>query len=111
MLYLIIALFALAAVMGIINLKHWIGGAKPPRAVVYTHGLFAATALVLLIVQAMKSPDASLRTSLIFFIIAALGGFYLFARDLQNKIGPGWLAMVHGLIAVTGFVLLLLVAF
>jgi glucose uptake protein GlcU len=111
MLYLTIGLFAIAAVMGVINLKHWMGGTRPPRAVVYVHGLFAASALVLLLVQAMKGEGAGLRTSLVLFIIAALGGFYLFSRDLQNKIGPGWLAMVHGLVAVTGFVLLLLAAF
>jgi hypothetical protein len=111
MLYLTIALFAIAAVMGIINLKHWMGEEKPPRWAVYTHGLFAASALVLLLVQAMSGPGANLRTSLVFFIIAALGGFYLFARDLKGKVGPGWLAMVHGLVAVTGFVLLLFVAF
>src|ERR1043165_905484 len=111
MLYLIIGLFAIAAVLGVVNLKHWMGESKPPRGVVYTHGLFAAVALVLLLVQAMKGEGAALRTSLILFIIAALGGFYLFARDLQNKIGPGWLAMIHGLVAVIGFILLLLVVF
>lgn len=111
MLYLIIGLFALAAVMGIINLKHWMGETKPPRGVVYAHGLFAASALVLLLIQAMKSDGAALRTSLIIFIIAALAGFYLFARYLKNKIGPGWLAMIHGLVAVVGFVLLLMVVF
>ncbi|MBS1614518.1 MAG: hypothetical protein JST06_00180 [Bacteroidetes bacterium] len=111
MLYLIIALFALAAALGIINLKHWMSAAKPPRKFVYLHGAFAATALVLLIVHALSSEGAAVRTSLIFFIIAALAGFYLFARDLKNKIGPGSLAMVHGLVAVIGFVLLLFVAF
>jgi hypothetical protein len=111
MLYVTIALFAIAAAMGVINLKHWMGESKPPRGIVYAHGLFAASALVLLLVQAMRSEGAALRTSLVFFIIAALGGFYLFARDLRGKIGPGWLAMVHGLVAVVGFVLLLLVAF
>jgi hypothetical protein len=111
MLYLIIALFAIAAILGIVNLKHWMGDTKPPRTVVYLHGLCAATALVLLLVQALRSDGAVYRTSLIFFIIAALGGFYLFSRDLRNKIGPGWLAMVHGLVAVVGFVLLLFVAF
>jgi hypothetical protein len=111
MLYVTIALFALAAIMGVINLKHWMSETKPPRTIVYLHGLFAATALVLLLVQALRSDGAAYRTSLILFIIAALGGFYLFARDLRDKVGPGWLAMIHGLVAVAGFVLLLLAAF
>jgi hypothetical protein len=111
MLYLIVALFTLAAAIGIINLKYWMAGDKPPRWAVYTHGLFAASALVLLLLQSMGGEGAQLRTSLVFFIIAALGGFYLFARDLKGRIGPGWLAMVHGLVAVTGFVLLLFIVF
>jgi hypothetical protein len=111
MLYLTIALFALTAALGVFNLKYWMTETRPPRGIVYAHGVFGASALVLLLVQAMSGPGAGLRTSLVVFIIAALGGFFLFARDLQGKIGPGWLAMVHGLVAVTGFILLLMAAF
>ncbi len=111
MLYLIITLFTGAAAIGIINLKYWMTEDRPPRWAVCTHGLFAASALVLLLLQSMSGDGAQLRTSLVFFIIAAIGGFYLFARDLKGRIGPGWLAMAHGLVAVIGFVLLLFIVF
>jgi hypothetical protein len=49
--------------------------------------------------------------SLLLFIIAAIGGFILFGRDLTKKPGPKWLAVIHALAAVTSFVILLTVAF
>jgi hypothetical protein len=49
--------------------------------------------------------------SAVLFVIAALGGFIMLARDLGNKPIPKWLAVGHGLLAVTGFILLLVFAF
>lgn len=108
MLYLIIALFAIAAIIGLTILKNWLTSAKTSRTVVYAHGAFAALALVLLLVQALQNPAGHLRTSLILFIIAAIGGFYMFFRDLKGKFSPTWLAVVHALLAVSGFIVLLL---
>jgi len=111
MLILSILLFAVAAVFGLLNLIAVLKSTATNKAIVYTHGVFAATALVLLIVYAMGADAKSVSTSIILFVIAALGGFLLFARDLMKKAGPKWLAVVHGLIAVTSFVILLAVAF
>jgi hypothetical protein len=108
MLYLTIGLFALAAIFGIIILKNWLTSAKTSRTVIYTHGIFAAIALVLLVVQLVRNPSSGLKTSLIFFAVAAVGGFYMFARDLKGKFSPTWLAVVHGLLAVAGFAFLVL---
>ena len=108
MLYLIIALFAIAAIVGLIILKNWLTSANTSRTVVYVHGIFAAVALVLLLVQALRNPAGHLRTSLILFVLAAIGGFYMFFRDLKGKFSPIWLAVVHALLAVSGFVFLLL---
>ncbi len=108
MLYLTIGLFSIAAIIGVIILKNWLTAANTSRAVVYAHGLFAAIALVLLLVHTLQSPAAGLKTSLILFLLAALGGFYMFFRDLKGKNSPVWLAVTHGLIAVAGFVFLLL---
>jgi hypothetical protein len=108
MLYLTILLFAIAALIGIIILKNWLTSANTSKTVVYAHGIFAAVALVLLLVYYLKNPEASIKTSLIFFVIAALGGFYMFFQDLRGKFSPTWLAVTHGLLAVTGFVFLLL---
>jgi hypothetical protein len=111
MLYASIALFALAAVAGLTILISWLNKKSASRAVVYTHGLLAASALVLLAVFSYNNPESFPKYSLIFFIIAALGGFYMFARDMKGKSSPMALAGLHALLAVGGFVMLLIFAF
>ena len=108
MLYVTIALFAFAAIIGLLILKNWLTSANTSRTVVYAHGIFAAVALVLLFIQNIQNPGGHLRTSLILFIVAAMGGFYMFYRDLKGKFSPTWLAVTHALLAVSGFVFLLL---
>ena len=110
MILLCIILFACAAVFGVINLVRVAGAGRAPRATVYIHGLFAAAALVLLLVDALTSSGAAPVVALILFIIAALGGFTLFGIDVVTKKPPKWLAFVHGAVAVAGFVLLLVFA-
>lgn len=108
MLYLTIGLFALAAVIGLLILKNWLTSANTSRTVVYAHGFFAATALILLLVLVLRSPAGYLRTGLILFVIAAIGGFFMFFRDLKGRMSPTWLALAHAALAVGGFVFLLL---
>jgi hypothetical protein len=80
-------------------------------SVVYAHGAFAAIALVLLVFFAVQNPENYPKASLLLFVVAALGGFYMFARTLRQKTGPLPLAFLHALLAVSGFVLLLMFAF
>jgi FtsH-binding integral membrane protein len=111
MLYASIAFFALAAVAGLTILTSWLKKKNASRTVIYTHGLLAATALVLLAVFSWNNPERFPKYSLILFIIAALGGFYMFFRDLKGKSSPMALAGLHAFLAVAGFVLLLIFAF
>lgn len=111
LLYVSIVLFAVAAVFGLTILIKWLGKKDPSRTTVYTHGIFAAVALVLLIVFALQNSANYPLVSLILFIVAALGGFYMFFRDLQKKMHPYSIAFIHALLAVAGFVGLLLFAF
>jgi hypothetical protein len=108
MLYLTIGLFALAAIIGITILKNWVTSSNTSRTVVYAHGLFAAAALVMLLVHILQNPSQTLKASIVLFGIAAIGGFYMFFQDLRKKFSPTWLAVTHGLLAVGGFILLLL---
>ncbi len=84
---------------------------EPPKAVVYSHGGAASLALVLLIIAYLNQGDSLMMTSLLVFIVAALGGFVMFGRDVAQKPIPKWLAVVHALAAVTAFVLLLVAVF
>lgn len=45
------------------------------------------------------------------YVIAALGGFTLFSFHLRNKPLPSAFVAVHGLVALTALVLLLVVIF
>lgn len=108
-LYPVIALFALAAIIGMYLLALVLQRKETPKAVALIHGLFAAVALVLLIIYNSRHP--SLVESIVLFIIAALGGLVLITRDLMGKTVPKGLALVHGLIAMTGFVFLLVSTF
>jgi hypothetical protein len=105
-----IVLFSLAALLGIFLLTFVLRGKETPKAVTFIHGPLAATGLVLLIIYAFQHSPAPI-ASLILFIIAAIGGFVLITLDLTRSAAPKWLALLHGLIAVAGFILLLKFAF
>lgn len=111
MIYLSIAFFALAAVLGLTILMKWLTKKEASRTVVYAHGLAAVVALVLLIVYAMQHPESFPTLSLVLFAVAAVAGLYLFFLDLKKKPNPLAIAFIHGLVAVTAFVLLLLFVF
>ena len=107
MIYTAIALFALSAILGLTILIKWLTKKEASKAVIWSHGLVAATALVILVVFAIQNPDNYPQISLILFVIAAIGGFYMFFRDLNKKNSPLSVAFIHALLAVGGFVMLL----
>jgi len=111
MIYLAIALFAVSAVLGLTILIKWLTAKNASNAVVYSHGIVAAIALVLLVVYALQHPDNFPKVSLILFVVAALGGFYMFFNSLAKKNSPMAIAFIHAFLAVGGFVSLLLFAF
>ena len=72
------------------------------------HGLAAAVGLVLLIIAVVQMSSAGpAGVALAIFVIAALGGFVLFAMHVMKKTLPPVLIVVHGLLAVVAFVVLL----
>ncbi len=76
-----------------------------PLAIV--HGIFAASGLVLLIIGVTRAGGSGALAALIIFLLAALGGFTLFSFHLRSRPLPVPLLIVHGLVAVTAFVVLL----
>lgn len=111
MLYVIIAVFAVAAVLGLV-IANAIISKKPetPKAAVVGHGLFAATGLGFLIYYMVENPENYPKAALIIFVLAAVGGAVLLVRDLMKKQGPVPLVIVHALAAVVAFALLLVFA-
>ena len=102
-------LFALAALAGIILAALHLKTKGAPIRLAVIHGLLAAAGLVLLIIGVTQMASAGLAgVALVIFVIAALGGFVLFAMHLKKKMLPSALIVVHGLVAVVAFVVLLI---
>jgi hypothetical protein len=102
-----IVLFALAALGGgVLAVMRLRGRPTLPLGLAVVHGLLAAAGLIALIV-AVVGRGLAAQTSLVLFIVAALGGSVLFAFQLRGKPLPVGLVLVHGLLAIVAFVLLL----
>ena len=104
-----IALFSLAALLGMFLLTFVLKGRETPKAVVFTHGPLAAAGLILLIIYAFREEPRPIE-SIVLFTMAATGGFVMVFRDLTGRKIPKWLAIAHGTLAVAGFVFLLVFA-
>jgi hypothetical protein len=104
-----LTLFALAAVGGLLMaIMRLRGRPVPPLALALVHGLAAAAGLVVLIAVVAAGNAASTAVAgLVLMLLAAVGGFLLFANHLRKKELPIGLMIVHALVAVTGFLLLL----
>lgn len=111
MLTLSLALFVLAAVLGLVVAVQIFKKKETSKGVALAHGAVGVAGLVALIVQAAKSPDRLLTAAIVLLVIAALGGLALFVNDVRRKPGPVALVVIHALAAVTAVVLVLLVAF
>lgn len=106
-----VIVLALAALGGLTLATIRLRGAPwPPMWLAHVHGLVAATGVALLIYAASTAGVPGLaKIALGIFIIAALGGATLFvAFHRVSKPLPIPLVIGHGLIAITGYVLLLL---
>jgi hypothetical protein len=105
-----LVLFVVAAVGGLILASVRLRGKNPPLALALVHGAVAAAALVALILVVVRAgASASLaRIALALFVVAALGGFVLFATHLRKKNIPVPLMLIHAVVAVGGFVILLI---
>ncbi|HET6245170.1 MAG: hypothetical protein H0V01_06460 [Bacteroidetes bacterium] len=110
MIYTAIALFALAAILGMVLLTFVLQGKETPKGIVFSHGPLAAAGIILLIIYSFKQGPGPIEAT-VLFLIAAGGGIIMFIKDMTGKTIPKWLGIVHGLIAVTGFIYLIIFAF
>lgn len=107
-----LVLFALAAVGGsIMAVMRFRGQPWPPFGLAIAHGLAAASGLVVLIfVVARGGMPAGGTVGLLLLLAAALGGFLLFSKHLRKQPLPIPLIVIHALVAVAGFLTLLVLA-
>lgn len=103
-----IILFVLAAIFGFILITKVFRNSPRPMGAILAHGLIAASGLVLVLIYVIKNAEKSPMTSLILFVVAALGGFIMFGLDMSKKNVPKGLALIHAGAAVAGLILLIL---
>lgn len=109
-LYTIIGLFASSALIGLYLLVLVLQNKETPKAVSFVHGGFVVVAFILLISYLVKNSPGPIE-SVVLFAMAAVGGVVLIYRDITGKKIPKWLAIAHGLLAVSGFIFLLIYTF
>ena len=103
-------LFGVSALGGIVMaIMRFTGKETPPMGLALLHGALAASGLVALIVAVTGGNLSSQATiALGGFVIAALGGFFLFSFHLRRQALPIPVMVIHALVAVVSFVILLL---
>ena len=103
-------LFGVSALGGIVMaIMRFTGKETPPMGLALLHGALAASGLVALIVAVTGSNlPAQATIALGGFVIAALGGFFLFSFHLKRQALPIPVMVIHALVAVISFVILLL---
>jgi hypothetical protein len=107
--YPIIGLFGIAAVFGVYLLALVLCNKNTRKGVAFIHGFMAILALALLIVYSLSSIDGPAEC-IVLFGIAAFAGLVLIYKDLSGRPIPRWLAVIHGTVAILGFVLLIFFA-
>lgn len=101
-------IFAVAALGGLYLAAHVLRDKFAPWAISVIHALLGATGLVVLIAMTLTGEGSSVvTTSLIVFLVAALGGFFLASFHLRKKLPPKAVVILHAGLAVVAFVILL----
>ncbi len=105
-------LFALNALGGTFLAVMHIQKKQAPIPLAVIHGVVAAAGLVLLIIAILQAQLGGLvLVALVLFIIAALGGLVLFVTHLRARPLSAPLIFIHGGVAATAFLLLLVYMF
>lgn len=113
LLWTAVVLFAIAAAAGLIMAGiRTFANKNPPAWLAMMHGLLAAAALTLLLFGAFTIGISTLGVwALVILIIAALGGLFLnLGYQEKRNLLPKSVMYVHVLIAVIGFILLIIAA-
>lgn len=109
MLIFALILFVLAALFGLIILKAILKNKHTPKPIVLLHGS-AAILAILIIASYIAAGHAAtlLLTSLVLFVLAALGGLVMVTKDVQGKPIPKAIALIHPLIGLAGLIVLII---
>jgi hypothetical protein len=103
-----LVLFAAAASGGVVLAFLHITGKGGPVGLACLHGALAVLGVVLVLMGIGQGHGSTgVTAALVLFLIAAVGGLVLFVTHLRSRPLPVPLILVHGLVAVTAFLTLL----
>jgi hypothetical protein len=109
--WLIVVIFALAAIVGLTMALGVFQGKSPNVGSAVSHGILAALGLVLVLILVIGGARGPTLGALVFFLMAALGGLTLaFGFHARKRPLPPNVVVAHAVIAVIGFLLLLAAA-
>lgn len=109
MLMIGVILFSLAIFFGLILVSYIFKNHKTPKPVVVLHGTVALIAILSIVAYLIAGhTDALLITSLILFILGALGGVTMLMFDIKKENIPKMFLVVHPLIGISAFVILII---
>jgi hypothetical protein len=109
MVFTAIVFFIFAALLGLVLLIAILKNKPTPKPVVFIHGIIAALALLMLVTYvALGHTSTLLITSLVLFVLAAIGGITMFTFDMSGKPVPKMLALGHPALAITSIILLII---
>jgi len=104
-----IIFFVIAALLGVILLTKILRNQPTPKPVKFMHGIIAGIALLMLVTYVVLGHTSTLLiTSLVLFILAAMGGLTLFTLDMSGKRIPRALALGHPALAIISLILLII---
>lgn len=104
-----VILFALAALGGLVLAYLHLKKNGAPLGLAVLHGILAVAGLVLLLVFMSQGHAAGfLMGAVILFVLAALGGLFLFTLHIKTRPLPSAIIVLHAVIAVSGFLTLLI---
>lgn len=104
-----IVLFLFAAVFGLVVLTAILKDRPTPKPIVFIHGGLALIALLILITYvAVGHTEPLIVSSVILFVLAAVGGLTLFIFDISGKTIPKTIAIIHPIVAIAGVVTLII---
>ena len=101
----------MSAFLGSRLFKRVIKGEHPSKKLAAPHGILNGIGIVLLIVYISYSENIPVLLPFGVFFIAAGLGSVMFVRDIMEVEIPKWLAYVHAVLATSGLLILIFMAF
>ena len=108
MLQAAIMFFIFGASIGAVILMAVLKDKPTPKPAVVAHGILGGFAILMCITYiAMGHTDTMLLTGVGLLLLAAIGGFYMFGKDVYKLPIPKVVAVIHPMIALSGVILLI----